>query len=333
MSGDERKAWDLHGTRPEWWTFEGAKPAEKTEPVTPEPAAAAPATDDDSPAVDAKGEQIRDAAGKFVSKRQHAINERIRTAVESGTASEKQLREAAEQRARDLEARLAALERGEKPAAAEPAKSAHDGKPKWAEFEAKVGTEYQSWGEAQEAYQDARDAWKDAQASAASAKTEAERTVERTISDHLAREADLIKTVPEYHAKTLALREMLDKGLAAGAPLVLPLLESPLSAQLILHFAEHMDDLARIGRLGEQNLPAALRALGKLEATLEAAATRPAEPAAPVRKTISDAPAPPTVLGTRSAEPANAVHAAVASRNFRAYDDEMTKRDLARVRR
>lgn len=322
------RAFDAEKTAADLARFKGEPPPATAKPVEP----AKPAeNDDDQPAVDATGQQIRDAKGQYVSKRrqreQDEQNERVRQAVERGTAEERQKRETLERRLAELEARSA-------PAAkpAEPPK-APDGppKPRWKDFEGQIGTKFQDWGEAQEAYDDARDAWRDEQAERQAkqqqeteAKTAAQKDAETRVSTFYERERAFAKDHADYGEKTRELRAALNP----DNVLTQALLESEHAAALLY---AHQADLRRIGALGLTNLPAALRELGKLEATLESAAA--AAPAIPLKKTVSDAPEPPTALGTRSAEPANASHAAVASKDFRAFDELETSKALARFGR
>lgn len=318
---------------------ERPRAAAVTEPAKADPpAAVTPATDDDAPAVDAKGQPVRGSDGKFVSKRQQAINDKIRDGVERGIAQERAERERLERELADLR-RGAPTAKPEQAAAAQPAVTL-PAKPKMADFEAQIGTTYDSYAAAVEAYQDARETWRDEVAAQTAehertkaAETAAERRANDIIVGHLEREQAILATVPNYFEKTQPLRVALDAGLKAGAPLALPLLESPISERLLLHFADHLDELSAIGTLGETNLPAALRALGKLEAALESSAAPPAAPAAPPKRTVSAAPAPPQTLGTRPAEPADRRTAALSRKDFTAYAAEADREDLARFGR
>jgi hypothetical protein len=301
------------------------KPAAAAKPVV---------SDEDAPAVDAKGEQIRGADGKFVSKRQQAINERIRESVERGTAAERE-------RADRLERELADLKRGAqpaKPAEAPPPADAGPAEPDFEkDFESQVGTKYDSYGKAVQAFNRAYHQWtKDTEAHAAKAtqakeaETATARAAETRIQTFLERETAFAAAHPEYDAATRDLRAQLNPDM----PLTQALLESEHAPALIHHFAQHPDDLTRIGVLGQTNLPAALRAIGKLEATFDTAGASPATtPALPTRKTVSDAPAPPTTLGTRSAEPADQKEAAIKRKDVAAYFREADREALAVVRR
>lgn len=69
----------------------------------------------------------------------------------------------AERKAADLEARLQALEQTRsQPAREEPKPvpvAAPSGKPTWKAFEEQIGTQFETWGDASDAYQDARETW------------------------------------------------------------------------------------------------------------------------------------------------------------------------------
>lgn len=88
------------------------------------------------------------------------------------------------------------------------------------------------------------------------------------------------------------------------------LLSSPLAPQLMRHFTDHPEVLQHLGTLSPREL---LREMGKLEASFpDANAAVPLTP-------VTGAPAPPTVLGTKPAAPANPADAAVASGDVAAY--------------
>jgi hypothetical protein len=88
------------------------------------------------------------------------------------------------------------------------------------------------------------------------------------------------------------------------------LLSSEVAPQLMRHFSDHPEDLTRIAGLMPAQL---LKEMGKLEARLSTA--KPITPP----KTVTDAPPPPTTLGTKPGAPANAADAAVASGDQAAY--------------
>lgn len=326
LTPDERHAWERDGALPKGRLSWRETPAQ--EPSQP---AAAPAETEDAPAQDATGRPILED-GKPISKRQHAANERIRQAVERGIA---EARKRDEQRIADLEAQI----HGRQPAtpASESAAPTGPAKPRMADFEARIGVAggFESYAAAVEAFQDARDTWREevaaqdaAQRQAMEAKTAAERAIADVVQGHTQREQAILEAHPDYHTKTRSLREALD----VDQPLTQALLKLPHSADVLLHLAEHTDELQRIGALGLTDLPAACVALGKLDAQYETRAHATAAPVLP-KKHVTSATEPPITLGTRPAEPADAAKAAVARGSLHDYDAEMTRRDLARLGR
>jgi hypothetical protein len=109
-------------------------------------------------------------------------------------------------------------------------------------------------------------------------------------------------------------------------------MDSPIGPAMIRHFADHLDVFSRIAQLQTVNPYAALRELGKLEAQLENKASS-ASAAAVTPKTVTSAPAPPTTLGSRIAEPADAYASAITRKDQRAYNEEANRRDAARLKR
>lgn len=315
LTREESAVWNRDGKLPERFTPSDAKPAETAKPE---------AAGDDAPAVDARGQQVRDQDGKFVSKKQHAANERIREAVERGISEERARREAAERRLAELEARAP------KPAAAEPVKpaAAEDKPPVWEDFqkEADPFDAYQRAVARYEARQEFKRLQGEHEAKSAEQKAIDERTaVERA---HYDRERAIQADVPDYLTRVKVIRDGLDP----DAPLTRVLLESPVSAKLLLHFADNPAEFTRIGRLGLTNPLGAARELGKIETALSrpaSAAADPPAPVVPIKKTVTSAPEPPTALGTRSAEPADPKGAAVSRKDFRTYAAEADREDLA----
>lgn len=299
-----------------------------TTPVITEPEG------DEAPAKDSAGQPIVDAKDQPLTRRQREAAEQ-----------ERRTREAVERATAGLREQIEALKRGTTtadpqtpPPAATPA-AAVPAKPKMADFEARIGVTggYTSYAEAVEAFQDARDTWRDdlaahqaAEREAAEAKSTAARTIADLVEGHRQREQAIVASTPTYFDQTRSIREALK----LDSPLTQALLRSPHSADLLLHFATHDDELQRIGTLGLSDLPAAYVALGKLEALYDLSPTA-ATAAAPVlpKKTVTSAPEPPTTLGTRPAEPANAEHAAIAAKDFRAFDELRVAQALAKRRR
>lgn len=101
------------------------------------------------------------------------------------------------------------------------------------------------------------------------------------------------------------------------------LLSSPLAPQLMRHFTDHPEVLQHLGTLSPRDL---LREMGKLEASFpDAHAAAPLTP-------VTGAPAPPTVLGTKPAAPANPIDAAVASGDMTAFKAERMRQRIAAQR-
>lgn len=93
--------------------------------------------------------------------------------------------------------------------------------------------------------------------------------------------------------------------------------------ELMRHFSDHPEDLARIGAL-----PTArelLREMARLEATLSA-------PPAPASKPVTSAPPPPTTLGSKAADPADETDAAVASGDVARYREARLRQRTAGMR-
>lgn len=104
-------------------------------------------------------------------------------------------------------------------------------------------------------------------------------------------------------------------------------LESSIGPQLIDHLAIHPEAYAAIVNLPSQR--AVFAALGALEHTLTSTAKTTASPAATAPKTVTSAPAAPTFLGSKTAEPVDEAAAALARGDFAAYEAAMNKRQYA----
>lgn len=127
---------------------------EPAEPATPEQTAAE-----------------RDEAGKFKAKGSGKPRNDPQARVQQATAKEAAAKEEArkhQERADRLERELADARRAQPQAQpaqpqARPQAKPDDGKPTWGAFEAKIGSDYQTWGEAQDAYFEAQHAYRDDQ--------------------------------------------------------------------------------------------------------------------------------------------------------------------------
>jgi hypothetical protein len=145
-------------------TMEAREPApvEKAEPEKPpvgEPAPAPAATETPAQAA----ERARDDSGKFTgqTRGQKRFDQLTREREEAAKRASD-----AEQRAKDLEARLQAMEQAQRQPAPQErpqppqAKPQTPTAPKIAEFIAQIGTQYQTYEDALEAYTDARDVFR-----------------------------------------------------------------------------------------------------------------------------------------------------------------------------
>lgn len=141
------------------------------------------------------------------------------------------------------------------PAAAAPAPvvAASTGKPQWSAFEAKIGKDYPTWGDAQDAFADARDDWRanaakaesEAQAKAASQKAENDKWQADTNS-HIARMSAYATKNPEFTARTAAfMQQHLPSAVLAA------IVRSDKSPELVDHLALHPDDVDELLDMSE----------------------------------------------------------------------------------
>lgn len=145
------------------WTADSERSGDGVVAVEKDPAApveAAPVTPE-SDATD------RDDKGQFKPRSGKPRNDPA-ARVQQATAKEAAAKEDARlsrERADRLEHELAEIRRSTPPRE-EPrpaAKPLPDGKPTWGSFEHQIGSTFETWADAQDAYSDARDAWKEAQ--------------------------------------------------------------------------------------------------------------------------------------------------------------------------
>jgi len=111
----------------------------------------------------------------------------------------------------------------------------------------------------------------------------------------------------------------------AGHAIADAILESSVGPQLMRHFSQHTEELARLRTVP----PAALfRAIGRLEAQIDAPSATPAGP-----PPVTHAPAPGTTLGSRPVQPpADAAADAEQRGDFIAYKDAANRAELARLK-
>lgn len=192
-------------------------PQASKEPVdeAPEPITALPG---ETPAQTAQ--RARDEQGRFAKERHRAKSQRA-TPEDVGRIGELTKRQRAAERERDewkakyerdMAARQASAPASAAPAATPAATSAAaSSKPTWKTFEEQIGTTYQSWADAQDAYVDARDAWKDAQSAqqqqAAQTKTALETSEREMHTRYHAKLEDFVKTHPDYTEKWEAFKD------------------------------------------------------------------------------------------------------------------------------
>lgn len=112
-----------------------------------------------------------------------------------------------------------------------------------------------------------------------------------------------------------------DESLTAGNVIAQEIIESPNAASLMLYLSEHPDELAALHTLPQAGI---LRRLGRLDAQLET----PTAPG-PRPKTVSTAPAPPSLLGSRPAVPADDLAAAIRDQDTGRYIRIKNAREMA----
>lgn len=328
MSTDERAHFDRHGSLP--------SPKVQTPAADPEPA---------DPAI---VQFVKTPPPPGVSKRQHERNELIRAATER------------DQRIRDLEAQLqgrATLPAGRtEPPATPPAQpnaqpnaqppqefdgiDPRDPKPARKEFDPsaeKYAQDDDAYAAALTDYQLSLWRWEQRREQRISAfrthVSQQQRAHEERWSGWEQRRETFARENP---AGRTAIEPILAQ-LRTGTPLGDLIVDSPVGPQLALHLAEHPADLTRISGLHWRDQ---VRELGKLEAKLEgsapaaaSAASVSATPSLPQPKLVSSAPEPGTTLGARPAEPGDVAKDAVARKDFRAFNEAETAKDLARAGR
>lgn len=133
------------------------------------------------------------------------------------------------------------------------------------------------------------------------------------------------KVSPELLAVPAAtFMQMNDKPVGPQHVLAEEVLKSEHTGPLLLHFStpEGAQDWARLCRL--PNRGDLLRAFGRLEARFDGASA-----STPAPKTVSSAPTPPVTLGTRTADTADPMDAAIKRKDTAAYIREANRRDLA----
>lgn len=219
-------------------------------------------------------------------------------------------------------------------AASSPAPARDADKPTWATFEDQIGTTYATWGAAQDAFSDARDAWRDRQQSVVAQVQTVEHTASQRIQAFVAETPDFWARVsPDVGTlQPLSIARLNNPQLVRSPrhDIAEVVVTSEFTPQWMLHLSEHPDVLQSLLTLPSPE--AVYRVMGRIEATF---ATPPqvSEPAAPVPVTpVSSAPPPPTTLGTKPGAPRDEVDAALAAGDFSAYRRAMNAREIAQRR-
>lgn len=325
--------------------FRAARRAERAgKPLPAVQAPAAPQTGDQVDATPADSQAQAHApaapaqpdAHRETSKRQQAINDSIREAVERATAP---LRAEIEQ----LRARpgAAAADPARQPEAAQPPE------PEWKRYrslpDAPKLEDFESIEDHSAAMAvfiaEKRDAARRAQADTDSLTSAQRARVDRFVGQLTeARTSDpdfvnKLSDVVKHQVKPFA---ALKPGEQAGPLNIIgeQVYDSPIAPKVLLHFSTHPEDLQRLAEMPEhlRALPVSARAsahvqwlvreFGKLEARLEAAsaAAQPGQPAQMTpAKTVSSAPPPAPVLGSRPSEPVDPMKSAVERGDTAAY--------------
>lgn len=314
LTPEARASWELTGEWPEpakvTTTADEAPEGEPEPEPEPEPAAITTAAE---PVAD-KSYTPPSPKSKRTAKDQEFINERIRTSVREAT-------EALQKELADLKAKAApAAEPKAEPKA--PVTDPKDLEPKEADFE-----DYPSFIRATSRWAVRQDK-READAAAAEAKkldeaTASEREFTTKVSTWVERRDAFAAATPDFTKATAFLDQT-----KAGTPIGDVILESEVGPQLALYLATHPEEVERITRLAPIS---ALRELGKLEAKFDTPTSASAS-AGPAAKTVTTAPAPPTTLSARSADPSDPVAAAVARGDYSAFEAEENRKATAAYR-
>ncbi len=321
---------DTQSAAPDFAAFEASENAKAlgheppAAPPTPEPDADPDDAEPPPAASEPPAAQSTSAAQtpeKPLSKRQQHINDIERKA------------KLAEIRADELAAKLAAIEARTQPSA-EPAKpkteeqralDAADPEPQEANFEdyGQFVRALSRW----EVRQDKRDAAaaSDREQQATRAQ-QADTDFRQRVSTWIGRRDAFLAAHPARADRVTAFLDTL----RPGTPMGDAIMESEVGGEMADYFEANPQEADRIARLPPIS---ALRALGKLEARFDSTTTSTSASAGPAAKTVTTAPAPPTMLAARSADPADPVAAAVARGDFSAFEAAENRKALAGARR
>ena len=250
---------------------------------------------------------------RTISKRQQRINELERKAAES------------DRRAAELATKLAAIEA--RTPAAEPPKveppapvvDPSDPEPQEADFDdyRQFTIAVSKWAYRQEKRQETA-----AAEQAADEKRQAD--IKQEFDTKMATWGTRVNSFIAKHPDRAANLDAFLARVYAGTPIGDTLMDSEVGAELADYFAANIAEAERIARLAPIQ---ALRELGKLESQFSP--THASARAQPAAKTVTTAPAPPTTLAARTADPADPVAAAVARGDYSTFERAENERALA----
>ena len=147
-------------------------------------------------------------------------------------------RHALEQRTAELEAELTRYKQTPAPREEpkQPPAPVSD-KPSWKTFEAQIGTQYESWADAQDAYIDARDEWKETQ----QREKQAQEQRQAAGKSHYDRVQTFRKTHPDFDTVVNAVSDI-----PASAVLQEAILALPNSADVVYWLASNRDEFSQL---------------------------------------------------------------------------------------
>ncbi len=305
----DRQTYELTGEIPD--VTAESSPAAPDDQAASTEAPVAPASEPGTPTKPAKGADAR--------------KEQLRVEIETQAREARVLREenAALRREREALSRPPDVP----PAASSPA-AVPDGKPLLKEFVAAVGEKFESYEDAQQAWLDATSEWSTAQARKAQYASAQQTEIQLTVNGFQQRLSETVKADPQFwHAidpEVVALKPLFNEpaGTArrASHDLAEGILLSDHSTAVMRYLSDHPDERRAI--LSSPNPASVYRALGRIEATVSDA---PPPAAKPAPKSLSTAPPPPVVLGTKPSAPSEDWKDAVSRGDFSAYERAMNR--------
>lgn len=128
-----------------------------------------------------------------------------------------------------------------------PEKSIPSGaKPTWKQFEDEIGTKYETWAAAQDAFADARDEWRDTQSKQAQHEQAFKASEEHLIKSYVERAQETAKALPDFFEKTGAAKAALD---AAPELLTIAVITDDKGPEIAYYLATHPETLAELSLL------------------------------------------------------------------------------------